>query len=178
MITVGGQVFAVNQDAGCSPIEVSPLVLPGGDEGDAYGQSVTAAGGVAPYTYAVTSGALPDGLVLSADGSLSGTLMTPGEYAFTVTATDANGCTGSREYAMTVVATTMGVTAEVQGPCGSISPSGDLKALIGSDVTFYAIPGLGCTLVDLAVNGKSLGPIYTVTVKNISDHFTITATFK
>jgi len=39
-------------------------------------------------TYAVTSGALPDGLALNADGSIIGTPTTPGVYAFTITATN------------------------------------------------------------------------------------------
>ena len=39
-------------------------------------------------TYAVTTGSLPAGLTLNADGTLTGTPTTPGVYAFTVTATN------------------------------------------------------------------------------------------
>ncbi|TXC72657.1 hypothetical protein FSB78_00015 [Sphingomonas ginsenosidivorax] len=41
----------------------------------------------APYAYAVTAGALPAGVTLAADGTLSGTTTAGGTYAFTVTAT-------------------------------------------------------------------------------------------
>jgi hypothetical protein len=39
-------------------------------------------------TYAVTGGSLPAGLVLNADGTVTGTPTTPGVYSFTVTATN------------------------------------------------------------------------------------------
>lgn len=50
-----------------------------------------ASGGSGTYTYAVTGGALPDGLTLAADGTLSGVCTTNGTFNFTVTATDSIG---------------------------------------------------------------------------------------
>jgi hypothetical protein len=50
----------------------------------------------------VTSGALPSGLSLSSAGPVSGTPTVTGTFNFTVTATAANGCAGSRAYALTV----------------------------------------------------------------------------
>ena len=45
-----------------------------GEVGIAYGAvAIAAAGGVAPYKYAVESGALPGGLTIGPDGSISGT---------------------------------------------------------------------------------------------------------
>ncbi len=41
-----------------------------------------------PTTYAVTSGTLPAGLTLNADGTITGTPTTPGVFTFTVTATN------------------------------------------------------------------------------------------
>jgi hypothetical protein len=63
--------------------------------GGAYNQTVTATGGTGPYTFTVTSGSLPPTLGLGSGGGLSGTTTTAGNFAFTVTATDVNGCTGS-----------------------------------------------------------------------------------
>ncbi|RYY17393.1 MAG: hypothetical protein EOO36_09775, partial [Cytophagaceae bacterium] len=77
-------------------IAVAPATLPNGTVGTAYSQTITAAGGTAPYSYAITAGALPSGLTLSASGILSGTPTTPGSFTFTVTATDAS--TGSGPY--------------------------------------------------------------------------------
>ncbi|MGH1560935.1 putative Ig domain-containing protein [Caulobacter segnis] len=61
----------------------------------AYSASLpTATGGTAPYSYAVTSGALPAGVTLSAAGALSGTPTAAGAFNFTVTATDSSTGTG------------------------------------------------------------------------------------
>ncbi|GAC1437205.1 MAG: hypothetical protein NVSMB51_10430 [Solirubrobacteraceae bacterium] len=64
---------------------------------------ISASGGTGPYSYAVTAAALPDGLSLDPNsGELSGTPTTAGDYAFTITATDANGATGSQDYTPTI----------------------------------------------------------------------------
>ncbi|MER7577625.1 Ig-like domain repeat protein [Streptomyces sp. NPDC126514] len=69
--------------------------------GTAYEQPLTAEDGTAPYTWAVTDGALPDGLTLAPDtGAITGTPTTEGSTTFTVTATDSNTQTGSRTYTL------------------------------------------------------------------------------
>ncbi len=80
---------------------ITLATLPNGTVGTAYLGVSVASGGVAPYTYAKTSGTLPTGLTLSND-TLSGTPTTAGVYNFDITATDANGCTGVRSYSDTV----------------------------------------------------------------------------
>jgi large repetitive protein len=68
-----------------------------------YSQSVAGSGGVGPYTFSITAGALPPGLSLDGStGAISGTPTTAGSSTFTVTTTDANGCTASRSYTLTV----------------------------------------------------------------------------
>ncbi|MFN7973898.1 MAG: Ig domain-containing protein [Acidobacteriota bacterium] len=86
----------------CPAIAVNPAALPNATVGVAYSQTITASGGVGPYTFAVTAGALPPGLALAAGGVLSGTPTTAGTFNFTVTATDASGCTGNRAYTLVV----------------------------------------------------------------------------
>lgn len=56
------------------------------------GTAVVATGGEAPYQFAVTEGALPDGVALdSATGALSGTPTATGAFSFTVRCTDTRG---------------------------------------------------------------------------------------
>ncbi len=83
-------------------IIVNPATLPSGTVGVAYNQTITASGGIAPYSFAVTSGSLPSGLSLDTSGVLSGTPDTAGFSNFTVTATDSNSDTGSRNYTLQI----------------------------------------------------------------------------
>jgi len=87
----------------CPIITVNPATLPNGNVGTAYNQIVSASGGTSPYAFAVSSGALPTGLILnSVSGAISGTPTTAGTFTFTITATDASGCFGSRLYTITI----------------------------------------------------------------------------
>jgi uncharacterized protein YhjY with autotransporter beta-barrel domain len=71
-------------------IAITPDTLPGGQQGKPYDQALSATGGAAPYSFAISSGALPPGLSLASDGHLTGIPTALGSHAFAVTATDAN----------------------------------------------------------------------------------------
>ena len=55
------------------PISVTTTSLPKGQVNHAYAATLMATGGKAPLSWAVTSGALPDGLSLTPAGVISGT---------------------------------------------------------------------------------------------------------
>jgi hypothetical protein len=86
----------------------SPLA--GGTVGTAYAQTLAAAGGTAPYTWALTGGSLPDGISLSSAGGISGTPTTNGTFSFTAQVTDYAGLTASGTFALTVAAETLTIT--------------------------------------------------------------------
>jgi outer membrane autotransporter protein len=84
-------------------ILVNPATVPGATVAVAYNQTLSASGGTAPYSFAITAGALPAGLSLNTGtGALTGTPTAAGTFNFTVTATDANSFTGSRAYTLAV----------------------------------------------------------------------------
>ena len=83
-------------------LTLTPATLPNGVTGAAYPNPITPSGGVAPYSFAITSGAAPTGLTFQADGTWSGTPSAIGIFNFTVTATTPDGCSGSRAYTVTV----------------------------------------------------------------------------
>jgi len=100
----------------CPIITVNPATLPNGTVGTPYNQIVSASGGTSPYTFTVSSGALPPPLILNpTTGAITGTPTTAGTFTFTITATDATGCTGSRLYEMTI--------ASVGCPAITLSPT-------------------------------------------------------
>ncbi|HET6896991.1 MAG TPA: putative Ig domain-containing protein, partial [Vicinamibacteria bacterium] len=86
----------------CQTISVDPATIPNGTAGSAYSQTFTHTGGIGTVTFALT-GTLPTGLSFdTATGVLSGTPTQLGTFNITVTATDANGCPGSRAYTLAV----------------------------------------------------------------------------
>ncbi|WP_447410838.1 putative Ig domain-containing protein, partial [Clostridium perfringens] len=54
-------------------IAITPASLPAANVGTAYAQTVSATGGTPGYRFAVSAGALPAGITLAANGTLSGT---------------------------------------------------------------------------------------------------------
>lgn len=81
-----------------------------------YNQRLQVAGGVAPYTFMVSSGALPGGLSLSSDGLLSGTAQAAGRYSFGVSVADANGFTAQQAYTLLVIEAVQQISAFVATP--------------------------------------------------------------
>ncbi len=119
---VGSRAYNLTID--CGPMTVRPVGIVDGSLGDAYSQTLSIIGGVAPLDWSITGGSLPAGLALgAASGEISGTPTEAGTSVFTVGVTDANGCTGSGSYTVTIFATapTAGVAANTSGLC--ISPA-------------------------------------------------------
>jgi hypothetical protein len=96
--------------AACPIITVSPATLPDGAVGVPYNETVTASGAAGPFTFTVTSGALPAGLTLNpATGLISGVPTTEVSSNFTITATNAGLCSGSRAYSIVIGAAAVGI---------------------------------------------------------------------
>lgn len=143
----------INDDV---PVTVSPATLPNGTVAAAYNQTITASGGVAPYSFAITAGSLPTGLTLSPAGVLSGTPTAGGTFNFTITATDTSPFpgpfAGSQAYTLTIAPPTvvLPATALAGGTLGvpysaAITPASGGTAPYAYAVTAGALPG-GLTL--------------------------------
>ena len=150
------QSFAVTGPA----VSVSPAALPAATLGSAYAQAFSATGAAAPYAYAVTAGALPPGLSLAANGTLSGTPTSAGSYAFTVTASDASGAASGGPFTGSVAASLV-VNKAAQaisfGPLANVavgaapftvSATGGAS---GNAVTFASLTASVCTVSGNAV---------------------------
>jgi hypothetical protein len=82
---------------------ITTTSLPNGRIFRAYTATLTATGGLAPYSWAIISGGLPNGLTLSTTtGTISGTPTRRGTFSFTVKLTDSVGATATKALSITV----------------------------------------------------------------------------
>ena len=157
----------------CPAITLSPSTLPAGQAGVSYSQTISASAGTSPYSFGITSGALPSGLTLDSGGSLSGTPTVSGAFNFTVTATDADGCTGSHAYSLFICAVISVLPASL--PDGSIGQAYS-QTLTGNGGTgpysFVLASGTLPTGLSLSTGGTISGTPTTIG----SFNFTVQAT--
>lgn len=102
-VTVGevgayGQLLFTN----CEIVNVAGGALPGADWNTAYSTSLTATGGTGPYTWTLVSGAIPDGMTLASNGTLSGTPTNFGDFEFSAKATDVTGHSCTADFTLNV----------------------------------------------------------------------------
>ena len=145
-------------------LTLQPSSLSGGTVGIPYSATITASGGPSP-TFSVTSGSLPNGLLLSSGGALAGTPTTAGTFNFVVTATSGT-ITGTQSYSIIVAkgSSTTGLTALP----ASVS-FGDVVTLAAT-----VLPSAATGIVTFYDGGTSLGsaPLSngnaSITVSNLS----------
>jgi hypothetical protein len=87
------------------PPNLLPQAIPAAQFNSSYGYQLDVAGGTAPYTFALTGGALPNGITVSSTGFLGNFAAQGGAapFPFSVTVTDANGLTDTENFEIQVV---------------------------------------------------------------------------
>jgi hypothetical protein len=85
------------------PLTIMTTSLPGGSITTAYSQTVKSSGGTGAITWSVSAGSLPGGLSLSSTtGTISGTPSAPGNFSFTIEATDSTGVTAQQPFTVAI----------------------------------------------------------------------------
>jgi len=150
-------VLSVN----CPLITVTPPTLPNGVAGVPYSQTISALPMGGGYTFAVTGGALPTGLTLMSNGTLSGTPMVDGPFTFTITATGFSpyACTGSQTYTLTIGCPAISLTpASLPNGTAGVAYSQTIGATPpGGNYTFALTSGTLPAGITLASNGTLSG---------------------
>ncbi|MFD1295586.1 putative Ig domain-containing protein [Lysobacter gummosus] len=155
-------------------IVIAPPTLPGAQIAASYSEAVSASGGIAPYAYTITGGALPAGVSLSSAGTISGTPTAGGTFNFTVTATDAHGQTGSQAYSVIVAAATI-VVAPAALPNGGVAQAYSQTLTASGGTPGYSFALTAGTL-PAGVSLSSTGTISGTPTAGGTFNFTVTAT--
>lgn len=156
-------IKATDSSTGAGPYEATqvysltvtpPTLSVGGLLGGAqlyapYSASVVASGGLAPYSYAVSSGNTPPGITLGADGAINGAPTATGSFTFTVTATDSTApgvggpYTGSNSFTIVVAAPTIALpSASLPNAVINAQYSRQLPGASGGQVPYgYVVTG-------------------------------------
>ncbi len=132
--------------------------LPGASFGAAYTASLAATGGITPYTWSITQGALPTGLAISkTTGAISGSSTSAGTASFTVTLTDSGSpaLTASTAFTITTLYSplTITTTSLPNGTAGTpynatLASSGGS----GTGYTYAVTAGTGLSAVGLTLS--------------------------
>lgn len=78
------------------PLSIKTGSLPQALQGLPYSAALEASGGIGPYAWKIDSGVLPDGLIMTGDGAISGRPSTPGSTSFLVTVKDSLGTSSTK----------------------------------------------------------------------------------
>jgi hypothetical protein len=133
--------------------------LPDGVARGSYSQTLSAAGGVPPYSWVVTSGTLPPGLTLSKGGVLSGVPDAPGAALFTVQVADSQAGTAVMNLTLTISTSSLTITALACTPITASQGTGTCTiTLSGSAPAGGAIVALASNLDILNVPASVLMP--------------------
>lgn len=131
----GAGLSGTNSDyIGIDQVDYTPYVCPAftmtaggalttGTAGSAYSLGLTQTGALGTPSYVVSAGALPPGLTMASNGTISGTPTATGTFNFTSTVSDASGCSGSQSYSITVVCPANPITfASASALCDNGAP--------------------------------------------------------
>lgn len=156
-----------------SPLAIRTANLPGSTVGDAYSAQLRATGGITPYAWSVHSGALPGGLTLNANGTLSGVPTTAGTFSFTLAVIDSArpAQLATRTYSVVINAALSVATAVLPGGSQGVAYSARLLASGGQGGDRWTIssgalpPGLRLGLGGLISGTPTMSGTYSFTVQ-------------
>ena len=139
----GGSTAAVSAQTGVvppPPLAITTSSLPGGIQNTSYSATVTATGGLSPYTWSITAGNLPTGLTLSpSSGVISGNPTVTGTSNFTVQVKDTRSVTTTMPLSLTVAVPLTVTTTSLPSGTQLASYSATLAATGGTPPYTWSI---------------------------------------
>ena len=159
-------------------LAITTTSLPGGSISSAYSATVTASGGVQPYTWTITSGTLPAGLTLnSSTGVISGTPTATGTSDFTITVADSESpvVKVSANFSIAIATQSCANNSTLSGHYAMMLNGWNGSAISAAVGSFVADAGGNISTGILDVNDQTTGPkngtftgTYCVTSNNLA----------
>ncbi|MBI4906336.1 MAG: putative Ig domain-containing protein [Acidobacteria bacterium] len=174
----GSKPFTIMVSSTGSTVTITTAAtLPNAVPNVAYNQTLAATGGVLPYTWTITAGALPIGIALSTGGAIAGTTTQSGTFQFTARVADSSTppLTASRAFTLVVAqsgALTISTASLPNGTVGTGYPSTTLVSSGGTQtglswtVTLGTVPpGLSVSPAGVVSGTPNALGTYTFTVQ-------------
>jgi phosphatidylinositol-3-phosphatase len=159
-------LLTVNSVSTAPPLTITTASLPGGRVQIPYSTTLHAAGGRTPYTWALVTGQLPTGLVLSGTaGTISGTPSTAQTASFTVGVHDAAG-----------TAATLTASIAIDTAAGT-APFGHVVIVVEENANYASVVGDTATMpyLNSLIAGYGLATqYYSNTHPSIGNYLTLT----
>jgi len=166
----------LNLAIGQSTLQFSTASIANAGVGQLYNTAFAATGGIQPYTFTVTGGSLPTGLVLSNAGVLSGTANIPGIYNFTVRLQDSANASVLQSFSMSVLNSSLQITTTTlpngrvnQAYLQTIQTSGGVLPIrlevVGTIIAGFAPPGLVLSIGGTLQGTPTTAGTYTFSVR-------------
>lgn len=149
--------FTIEVTQGVVITTTNPLPVAGA--GAPYSTTLTAIGGLPPYTWALVTGALPPGLSLTPGGTIHGTPLAPGTSTFVVRVTDSSAPTPQTSmsaFSLTVAPTALTDATGPTLPNGTVGTRYSVGQSVSGGTTPYAFSlSTGSLPAGLSINGST-----------------------
>jgi len=118
-------------------LQITNASLPYGQQGNIYSEAFNATAGASPYRWKISAGTIPPGVAMNGNGNFVGTPERAGTFNFSVTVTDAESNTASRNFSVSVAPAT-GFDGPARLPIATVATSITDTPAQGSVITVEA----------------------------------------
>ena len=175
----GGSGSGGSQDPSPPKLVISTSSLPTGQTGVAYNALLAATGGTPPYTWSVTSGMLPPGLMLNAAmGAITGTptqAVTSAVLTFQVADSSTPPVSRSVKMALTISSSSVSITISPKRAGLTVTQTLLVSGTVANDTSQKAV-SWSATGGTFSSNASASGASVTYTAPSTPGIYTITAT--
>ncbi|WP_238229751.1 Ig domain-containing protein [Methylobacterium hispanicum] len=137
--TATTETFTLDVRDGAEPLSIGVFSTIAGTVGESFYSRYFGLGGTQPYVYSISSGGLPDGLILTGQGTVAGIPTTAGSFTFRVKVADAGGQSAETTDQTIKVDAPLELTETWIDVQGVVGDSGDLSLPVRGGTPPYTL---------------------------------------